>query len=342
MKALVTGATGFLGGYLVSRLVEDGNEVVALARKTSNINNLPLDKISLVYGDLKDKDSLRQAVDGVDIIYHAGAPIHASWEEFQSSTIQGTETMMELALKAGVTRFVHISSLSVHQTAHLGQNALIDESYPVEPNPEKVGPYAHSKVEAEKIAHQYCERGLPVVIIRPGIIYGPRGIVLFPHIGYTIKGKVFLLVGKGTNLLPLTYIDNVVDAIILASNSDKSIGQVYVIVDDEEITQKEYLKRLISHTNTKLPIISMPFPLILFLMGVVEQARKLGLMKKKAYPSRYGMITKYKNIRFSAAKAKAELNWKPNISLDEGLNRTFDSLISDSSADIAVRDRQVV
>jgi 2-alkyl-3-oxoalkanoate reductase len=324
MKILVTGASGFLGSHLVTRLAQEGHEVRALVRPTSQTEHLPQANVTLTYGDLKDRESLRQAVAGADIVYHAGAAMRGTWEEIEASTIRGTEWMLELSLAAGVKRFVHISSLAVYQVNHLARNATVDEVCPVEPMPEKVGPYAQAKVEAEKLAFRYHEMGLPVVVVRPGVVYGPRGIVLFPHIGYTVKNRLFVIVGSGANLLPLTYIDNTVDGLLLAAQSETAVGQVYTLVDEEEITQKEYLLRYLAAINANLFVLPMPFPLLLGVVGLVEQLRKVGILKKKATPSTYGLASKYKSLRFSAAKAREELGWVPEVSLDAGLQRTFD------------------
>ena len=122
-------------------------------------------------------------------------------------------------------RFVHISSITVYRTWDHGREALIDETSPWDPYPERLGPYAHSKIEAEKRALRYLRQGLPVVLIRPGIIYGPGGRVMHPNVGYFVTNKLFLLVGRGDNLLPLTYVDNTVDGIWLAHSSGKAVGQ---------------------------------------------------------------------------------------------------------------------
>lgn len=323
MKILVTGATGFLGSHLVSRLAQNGDEVIALVRKTSNLDHLPKTGVNVVFGDLKEKDSIQRAVEGVDIVYHAGAAMQGDQEEYEQSTVRGTQWMLELAQAAGVKRFVHISSLVVYKVNGLKRNALVNEECPYEPVPERVGPYAYAKLEAEKLAFRFCEQGLPVVVVRPGIIYGTRGKIMFPHVGYFFKGKLFVIVGNGANLLPLTYIDNTVDAIIMASHSEKAIGQAYTIVDDEEITQKEYLNRYFQEMNSKVPVLAIPLSLFLLPVGLVEQLKSFGFLKNKHTPSKYGLYSKYHSLRYSAAKAREELNWQPKISLEEGLSRTF-------------------
>jgi 2-alkyl-3-oxoalkanoate reductase len=322
---LVTGGAGFLGSHLVNRLVREGRRVRVLARRMNRLEHLPQSGVEIVYGDLRDYESLRRAVSGVEVVYHAGAAMGGSFEHFEEATIRGTKWMLELSLAAGVKRFVHISSLAVYETSGWKRNSVINESCPYPKDPRKVGPYAYSKVEAEKLVFEYHQRGLPAVVVRPGLIYGPRRNVMFPHVGYNLPGNLFMLVGRGSNLLPFIYIDNTVDAIWLASQSDQAVGEAFTVVDDEvEITQKQYLKRYIEATGARLRVLPVPISLILLPVSILEIAGKVGLVKGKHLPSRYSMAVKYCSLRYSSDKARNLLNWQPGVSLEEGLSRTFD------------------
>jgi 2-alkyl-3-oxoalkanoate reductase len=304
-------------------LAQDWHDVHALVRPTSKTDHLPKERVTLITGDLKDKESLRRAISGIEVVFHAGAAVSGSREELEASTIRGTRYMLELAQAEGVKRFVHISSLSVYQVYQLERNATVDETCPVESMAERIGPYAHAKVEAEKLAMAYADQGLPVVVVRPGLIYGPRGAVLFPHLGYTIKNRLFAIVGSGTNLLPLTYVDNAVEGIVLAATSETAVGRAYTIVDGDEITQKEYLRRFLTATKLDLFTVSIPFPLLLGAVKVAEQLRKRGILGSKSGPTVYGLASKYKSLRFDTTKARTELKWSPSVTLEEGLQRTF-------------------
>jgi 2-alkyl-3-oxoalkanoate reductase len=307
----------------VTRLAQDWHDVHALVRPTSKTDHLPKERVTLITGDLKDKESLRRAICGIEVVFHAGAAVSGPREELETSTIRGTRYMLELAQAEGVKRFVHISSLSVYQVYQLQRNAIVDETCPVESMAERIGPYAHAKVEAEKLAMAYADQGLPVVVVRPGLIYGPRGTVLFPHLGYAIKNRLFAVVGSGTNLLPLTYVDNAVEGIVLAANSETAVGRAYTIVDGDEITQKEYLRRFLTAAKLNFFVVSIPFPLLLGTVKVVEQLRKTGILGSKSGPTVYGLASKYKSLRFDTTKARTELRWSPRVTLEEGLQRTF-------------------
>jgi 2-alkyl-3-oxoalkanoate reductase len=321
MKVLVTGATGFLGSRLVSALAARGDAVRALSRGAGVESRLQRANVEIVRGDMKDRDSLRKAIAGVDAVCHAAAAMRGSWREYAETTIRGTEWMLESAREAGVKRFVHISSITVYRTGGLGKEALIDETCPLDPDPERRGPYVHSKIEAEKHAYRYLRQGLPVVVIRPGIIYGPGGRVMHPNVGYFVTKKLFLLVGGGDNPLPLTYVDNTIDGILLALSADKTAGQVYNLVDGVAITQKEFLDRYRTSVDGRFFTLSLPLPLLLAGAALIRHLKCLGITA--IVSTAYGFKAQYANIRFDATKARRELGWQPRIALEEGLRRFF-------------------
>jgi 2-alkyl-3-oxoalkanoate reductase len=320
MKALVTGAAGFLGSSLVARLAAEGFAVRALVRDPARAHHLEAEGVEVVAGDLKNGESLRPAVEGIDTVFHAGAATRGDWQEYEQSTIEGTERILALSQAAGVRKFIHISSVAVYRAFGLAPNAIIDESFPLEPLARQVGPYAHSKVEAEKKVLRYAKQGLPVVIVRPGLIYGPRSRVLFPHLGFPVKGKLFITIGSGRNLLPFTYIENTIDAILLAAAGDEGAGQAYNIVDEQEITVQDYLGRFMAATGARYRVVTAPLPLIL---GAVKMAEGLGRVLAKPGPTVYGFSSKYTSLRYSSAKIARELGWRPRVDLEEGLAKTF-------------------
>jgi nucleoside-diphosphate-sugar epimerase len=321
MKVLVTGATGFLGSRLASALAARGDTVRALSRGTGGDSRLQETHVEIVRGDLKDRESLRKAIAGVDVVCHAAAAMSGSWREYAETTIRGTEWMLNLSQEAGVKRFVHISSITVYRTWDRGREALIDETCPWDPDPGRLGPYAHSKIEAEKHAFRYLRQGLPVVVIRPGIIYGQGGRVMHPNVGYFVTKKLFLLVGDGDNPLPLTYVDNTVDGILLSISNDKAVGQAYNLVDGAAITQKEFLDRYRAAVDNRFITFSLPLPLLLAGAVLARQLKRFGITSIDT--TAQGFKAQYANVRFDAAKARHELGWQPRIAMDEGIRRTF-------------------
>lgn len=273
---------------------------------------------------MKDRDSLRRSVAGVDAVYHAAAAMKGPWREYEESTIRGTEWMLELSREAGVRRFVYISSVTVYRTAGLEAGTTIDETCPPDPEPERRGPYVHAKIEAERRAFRYLGEGLPVVVIRPGIIYGPGGRVMHPNVGFFLTKKLFLLVGKGDNPLPLTYVDNTVDGILSAASVDHAVGKAYNLVDGGSITQREFLDRYRAAVKGRFATLSLPLPLLLVAAELAQCLKKFGMPSIAS--TAYGFRAQYANVRLDAAKARRELGWKPRITLEEGLGRTFSRL----------------
>lgn len=325
-RVFVTGASGFLGSHLVEKLVRDGTLVQALARPTSRIGHLKHLDIEWVDGDLGNVEELKRTTEGCEVVYHCAAATKGSWSNYLESTVRGTERLLEASVAVGVRRFVHISSLSVYDVSQLDRHARVTEDTPYDPHPEKRGYYTHSKIEAEKLVRRYAqEQGLSISILRPGTIYGPRGKVFFPRIGYNVRSKIFLIIGPGDHLLPLTYVENLVDAIQLAGARQEAAGQIYNIVDDEIITQKEYLKGLIQRTGLRALVLHMPFGCIYMAASLLEI--KAALTKRKSPPliSRYRLVCNARNVRYDTSRAKNHLQWEPTISLKEGLNRTFAS-----------------
>ena len=319
----VTGATGFIGSHLVERLIEQGAEVRALIRPTSKLRHLETLDIDWVEGDLRDAKTLAKAMEGCEIVYHCAATTHGPWSEYLAGTVQGTQHVLEAARAARVKRLVYPSSLSVYPVNQFAPHDLITEDAPLEPYPEQRGYYAQSKVEAERLVLADRERGgLPIVILRPGTVYGPRGKVFFPRIGYGFKNKVFVIMGRGTNLLPLVYVENLIDAICLAGARDSAVRNIYSIIDDDPITQREYLMEFIQRAGLTALTVRMPLTVMSWTTSLLERYARLRTTTPLL--SSYRLTAASRDVRFDTSKAKTELGWKPNVPLQEGLQRTFD------------------
>lgn len=328
MRILVTGANGFLGSHLVERLRRDGNVVRALVRDRRRARHIEQPGVEIMEGDLRQPATARRAMAGMESAYHAGAAVKGDWDEYEASTVRATRWMLEAALSQRIERFVLISSLAVYRTFFLETGAMVDETSPVEVSGERIGPYAYSKVEAERLVVLFHRRGLPVTVVRPGIVYGPRGRVLFPHLGVLARPKLFLTIGRGNGRLPLTYIDNAIDGIVAAGVNSRAVGRTYNIVDDNDLTQRAYLDRYREATGARFVILPTPIPQLARGLRLVSALRSTPLigpaMKKIPVPDHYRTLSKIKNLRFSSDRAQSELRWRPTIGRDEGLRRTFE------------------
>ncbi len=235
---LVTGATGFIGGHVVRRLLgEKRSAVRVLARDPAKGEGLAKLGAEVVAGDLADYPSLERAVQGVSVLIHAAAQVAAvpSRETFERSNRAGTENILRAAASAGVRRFIHLSSIAVFGLATSG------EINDLSPRGHSGDSYCDTKFEAEEVAWSFARDGrLALSILRPSAVYGPGSahwsVIPLKRIK---KGKMFLVDG-GQGLLNYVYIDNLVDAILLAARDDRAVGEAF-IVNDGATTWCEYL-----------------------------------------------------------------------------------------------------
>jgi 2-alkyl-3-oxoalkanoate reductase len=322
--ALVTGASGFIGTHLIKRLLAENVAVRALVRPNSiHAGRLRTLDVEVVEGSLDDAQILSEATRGIKTIYHAGAVMNNNWEEHQRTNINGTEYLIRAALANHIDRLVYLSTLAVYEVASLKKNTIISEDSPYQKNPKLMGPYAYSKIEAEKMlldAHR--EQGLQVTVVRPGIVLGPLGRIFLPHLGYRYQDKLFLIIDRGNTPLPITYVENTVDGIYKASTETAAIGQIYNLVDGQEINVREYLERFIQITGTKAKIISLPYIIPYLATTAYEVSAFLNLVDK-GVTSRAQLKGKQVKVRFDSSKARTELGWIPRVSLEEGLDKTF-------------------
>ena len=179
MRSLVTGATGFVGSHIAERLVKEGEEVVALVRRTSNTKFLSSIGVKFAYGDINDLESVKKAMSGIEIVYHSAA-LADEWisaKEARRVNVEGTRNLLDAAKEAKVKRFVFISSLAVlGMRDHHGTPA--DAPY------HKTGDnYIDTKIDSEQLVMDYYKKyGLPVTVVRPGFVFGPRDNKLIPRL----------------------------------------------------------------------------------------------------------------------------------------------------------------
>lgn len=315
MKALVTGATGFLGAATVARLRADGVSVRALVRSEAAGGEAD----ERCVGDLRDAASLARAVDGVDWVVHAGARVSTSgaWEEFEAVNVRATETLIEQAVAAGVRRIVHVSSLSVYAVPADG--ATITEESPYDDGADERGFYARSKLAADQIACRAMRAGAPLTIVRPGLLYGPGRL---PPLARRVValGPLRVLFASPDYLLPLAYVDNVADAIVLATRGAVAQGRAYTIVD-VHARQADYARLYREIGGQRWRPLYAPRPLLrLAASGVEAAARMLG---RRAPITRHQVERTLRSATFITRRAHDELGWHPRVPLDDALRHTF-------------------
>lgn len=323
MKALVTGAGGFLGRRIVRRLLGEGIAVRAFVRPG---RGSPCPGAEIFEGDICDDAAVAAAVTGVDRVVHAAARVDTkgSWESFAEANIRGTRRVIRAAQAAGVQRIVHISSLSVYAVPHDGVTITEDSPYESESNAR--GHYSRSKLAADRLALSEAERGAPVVVLRPGLLYGPGKRPPLARQSFTAAG-VRLILASPDYALPMTYVDNVADAVVLALTAADAVGQAFTLVD-ENVRQADYLAAYRQASGEHWRSVFLPVGMVATAALMIE--RGLRLARRRSPITYYQVRRATDSAWYDCARAARVLGWQPAVSLQEGLRRTFESLRADA------------
>ena len=317
-SVLITGATGLIGGALVRRLVSRGTRPRVLVRPSPRVEELEELGVEVVQGDLSNDGALATALRGIDAVYHCAARVgtHGTREEFLRDNVQGTENILKAAHREGVRRFIYLSSLAVYGVPANGNG--VTEATPFDPVPEKRGYYSYTKILAEKLVRRFAaENKLAVIIFRPGLVFG-RGRPL-PTAPLAFRfGHKFMVVGSGRCLLALNYIENLVDALLLAWECEPSKNGDYNIVDDESLTSGEYhrLRGEIDGTSAVF-VPALPFRAAAPLVELAVSRRE----GKLASFSSHALSRVLNSTRYNTHLVHEQLGWSPRVRLQDALKQ---------------------
>jgi 2-alkyl-3-oxoalkanoate reductase len=332
---LVTGATGMLGSHIAEKLITRGGKVRALVRPNSDVRFLRTLGVDLVVGDLTDPSSCEHAVQGIGAIYHCAAKVGdwGNWAEFKTACLDGTRNLADTSIRAGVGRFLHISSTSAYGHPAEGGRP-VDESSPLGQNLWPVWDYyTRSKVDSECLLWEMAERrGLPLTVIRPSWLYGERDrTTLVRLVGRLRAGRV-PLIGRGDNPLSAIYAGNVADAAILAAGDPGSVGEAYNITHQGQMTQKEFLGMFVDAIGAPPIRRRISYPLTFaasFLFEAVARARR---QQRPPLITRYATWLMGRSLSYSTAKAESKLGWRPSIGNRESIERSVRWFLEDERA----------
>jgi dihydroflavonol-4-reductase len=315
-SVLVTGATGFAGGALARRLASHNAPVRALVRNSANVAPLTELGIEIVHGDLRDPASLRQAMCGVDVVYHIAAIYRQQGVEpqlFKAINATGVKNLLDAATDAGVSRFVHCSTVGVH--GHVERPPAAEDA-PFAPG----DVYQDSKLEGERIAARYMAEGrLPVTIFRPAAIYGPGDLRLLKLFRGIKRGR-FPMIGDGQVFYHLVYIDDLVEGIVRCGTADQAIGEIFILAGPEYTTLNDLVATVAQELDGRPPWLRIPLTPVYAAAAACEAVcRPLGL-EPPLYRRRVSFFTKSR--AFDIAKARRTLDYAPEVSVREGVART--------------------
>ena len=322
MKCLVTGGSGFLGSHLVEALVRRGERVRVLVRPTSKTEHLVNLGVELCPGDLGDIQSLRKATLNIDKVYHCAALAAdwGRWKDFEKTNVVGTRNFLQAALERGVNKFIHTSTTDVYGYP----DSPVDETAPFRL---RGWPYGDTKIKAEQAVWEYHrQHGLPMTIIRPLNIYGPRSTTFVLEIAELLKKGSMVHIGKGLKNAGLAYVTNVVDVILLAADNDISIGQAYHASDGSDVTWPQYVNHLADIIGAPHPRISIPYRPAYFIGWLMEKIYGALAIRSRPLLTRMAVELVGTDQGFLIEKAQKDLNFRPQVDFEEGMGLVKDWL----------------
>ncbi len=310
MKILVTGASGFIGGALAKKLIEQKTEVRIFVRDS----NFDIAGAEKVIGDVTDLDSCMNATEGVDIVVHC-AGILGGWGNSDKllwdANVTGTKNMLDAAKAAKVKKLIYISSCGVFGPLKDGE--IADEAHVYNP----INTYEKTKIEGEKLVLRYA-KDFSTTIIRPEFVYGPGDLHLIA-LFRAVKEKRFVFFEGGKSMLHPTYINDVIDGIVLAIFNPLANGESFNIAGPRQVTVHEFIAAISEACGTTSLSFSIPIPMAK-IAGVFLDLTWGCFAKPPLSSSQVGYLTQ--NRAFSYEKAKKNLDYMPKIQLKDGIKKT--------------------
>ena len=325
MNVCVTGATGFLGGALVRRLLAQGISVRALARPSTRADELAVRGAEVVRGDLSDSAAIARALTGVEVVYHVAAMVEAPGDlaDFLDANRGGTERVFRAALEQSVRSIVYSSSIAVYGLSRDGQ--VIDENTPYDEQPDLRDSYSQSKIQADAFAVAFAQKNsrpgkMSVTILRPGVIYGPGKPLPFGLLGFR-AGKTNVIFGNPGNRIPLNYIENLVDALLLAAEPSAESLRQYIVLDDDELTLAQYHRARKEVARTRALFFSgAP------VLAAARVAEATGLVQPGSGDFTVRQVSRaLQNRLYVTQRIRRELGWSPRVPLREALRLSLKS-----------------
>ena len=315
--AFVTGGTGFIGSHLVERLIERGYEVRCLVRTHPRwLDGLPIVRID---GEIQDSPAMRQALTGLDVAYHVGGITRATdWSDFQKANIDTPLLLLDLIseMSPDIDRVVVTSSLAAVGACGGG---IADESSPLRP----ISEYGRSKALMEEAIRRRSSRdALPITIIRPPAVYGPREADIFTYFQSVSRG-IAPVVGNGSKPdITLVHVRDLVDGMIAAAESEAAAGETYFIGTDQPHSWNEVKAATTNALGRKAVTVPVPAPLVRPVGAVAELAGRL----TGTYPPLNR--EKAREIRFackmcSSTKALRDFGYSSRVGLTHGVAETI-------------------
>lgn len=320
--SVVTGATGLLGSHIAEQLRARGERVRALVRPRSDTTFLQQLGVELVVGDLNELGSLPRALDGADVVFHCAARVGdwGPWRAFQREVIDSTANLLSACRDTGVGRVLHVSSIIVYGHPHLREGRF-SEDEPLGQNLWLWDYYCRAKVRAEELCRQYPG---DLTIVRPSWIYGPRDRTTLPRVLKALDAGRVAIIGNGDNLLNVVYAGDVAEGAILAATHPRGKGQAYNLSSEGEVTQREFLDLLADELGRPRIRKQVSYSFAYWGGFLSEVIGRIIRIRRPPHLTRYAVALVGRSTRFSIAKAREQLGWKPRIDVRDGVRRAIE------------------
>jgi 2-alkyl-3-oxoalkanoate reductase len=324
MRILVTGGTGFTGKALVKRLLEEGHQVRALDYKEGlKTEELREWGAEVIIGSVTEKSVVDKSMQGVEAVHHLAAAfreLNVPDTYYHEVNVGGTRNVLEAAFRQGVKKFIYCSTCGVHGNIDHPPGG---EDAPIQP----ADYYQATKFEAEPMVNEYYKKGLKTVILRPAAIYGPGDPERFYMIFKRVAKGSFPMFGEGKTFYHPLYIDNLIDAFLLAMEEEKGNGQTYLIADEEYLEIKELVRKVGLAMGIKVRIKHYPLVPLIIAGHFFEKVCKPLKISPPIFPRRVDWYRQ--NRAFKIDKAKQDLGYQPKIGIAEGLRKTAEWYIKE-------------
>jgi nucleoside-diphosphate-sugar epimerase len=326
----VLGGTGFIGRRVVAKLVERGLPVTAVVRRAHSLPAVLADaardgRLRLAHGRLEDGEALAAALKGAKTVLHLATGGGADWETIERSMVQGSVDVAEAALAAGVERFVYVSSIAALYAGPDRGTSVIDDELQTDPQPEGREIYSRGKMEAERrLLELHRRRGLPLVIVRPGVVLGEGTPLQHSGLGLWVRDNHCVGWGLGDHPLPVVDVDDVAEALVLlALHPGHGLdGQALNLCSRAPLSAREIVQEMRWATGRDLHFHPRP----LWLSQTMEigkwLVKKAGRRPGVTFPSYRDLKTRSLAVPFNSRLARETLGWKPVEDREEFLDRT--------------------
>jgi nucleoside-diphosphate-sugar epimerase len=324
MNVLVTGGTGFVGSHLIEALRAGGGRVRAIVRRSGDRDTIARLGGEPVVGDLEDAESLEQACRGCEVVYHAAAKVDivGGYASFHRTTVTGTARLIAAARRAGVRRFVYISSCGVYHPRLL-HHGVIDENTPTPPPPRWFA-YGRAKLEAEHVVRRDVQPPAEWVIVRLGYLYGPRNRAMHLYVRPLMTTYPVMFIGRGDNDMAMLYVTDAVRAIVAAGRTPDAAGRTLIAAGEERVTQKDYIDAMADGFGVPRARRHVPYRLAYALAWLNELTDRLKRNNGRPVINRSAVVLTGLPQRIDGSRTRRLLGWTPSVRFADGIRETFD------------------